>query len=73
MMSLEANTHNVTERIFKIWNKEKQCYEGSYSRAYHDEWEFGSADSALNANCHGAFKEPEYEIHEVEVTRKRVE
>jgi hypothetical protein len=32
---------------------------GSYSRAYHDEYDFESVDSARNANCHGMFQDKE--------------
>lgn len=54
--------------VYKIWNKKENKYSGSYSRACHDEYDFSSEESALNANCHGIFKDTDtYEIHRVEV------
>lgn len=54
---------------YKIFNKETKHYQGVYSRDYHDEYEFDSEDSALNANCHGVHHDTDiYEIHKVEVT-----
>jgi len=60
-------------KVFKIWNKKTNAYNGSYSRAYHDEYEFDSEESAIEANCHGVFHDTDtYEIHEVEITEKLV-
>ena len=54
--------------VYKIFDKEKKGYTGSYSRACHDQYEFNSESEALNANCHGMYNDTDkYEIHEVEV------
>ncbi len=59
-----CNDSSETEKIvYRIWNTKTNIYEGSYSRSYHDEYDFDSEESARNANCHGMFKRPEYEIH----------
>lgn len=61
----------MSKTVFKIFNKVKGEYTGSYSRACHDEYEFDSEVSALEANCHGMYHNTDkYEIHEVEVTEK---
>ena len=53
---------------FKIWNKKEHKYSGSYSRAYHDIYDFDSEEEALNHNCHGVFHDTDtYEIHEIEI------
>lgn len=50
--------------VYRIWDKKSEKYAGSYSRSCHDEFDFDSEESALNANCHGMFKDSEtYEIH----------
>lgn len=59
-----GESKETKKTVFRIWNKETKQYEGSYSRSYHDEYDFDSRDSALNANCHGMFGSPRYEIHE---------
>ncbi len=59
-----GESHETKKTVFRIWNKNTGRYEGSYSRSCHDEYDFDSRDSALNANCHGMFMGPEYEIHE---------
>jgi hypothetical protein len=59
-----CNDNSETEQIvYRIWNKETKKYEGSYSRSYHDEYDFSSEEAARNANHYGIFKRPEYEIH----------
>ena len=60
-------------KVFKIWNKKTESYTGSYSRAYHDVYNFDSEGHALNANVHGIFKDTEtHEIHEVEIIEKLI-
>ena len=62
------------KRIFKIWDKQNNCYTGSYSRSFHNVYEFDSADSAVNDNCHDMFHNTDkYEIHEVEITEKKIQ
>ena len=47
---------------------------GSYSRAYCDEYDFGSAYSARLANCHGMFTdEKKYKIAKYKVTYELIE
>lgn len=59
--------------IYRIIDKETGKFAGSYSRAYHDEYDFKSAESAINANCHGMFKDREkYRIVKVEVLERVV-
>lgn len=49
--------------VYRIWDTQRKEYVGSYSRSYHDEFDFPSEQAALNANVHGMFKNPKYEIH----------
>ena len=59
--------------VFMILSKETGKPEGVYSRAYHNEYEFRSKESALNANCHGIHKDIEkYEIAKYKVTYERI-
>jgi len=61
------------KKVFKIWDKKLKKYTGSYSRAYHDEYEFDSEDSAFNANVHGMYHDTDtYEIHEIEISEKLI-
>lgn len=47
---------------------------GSYSRAYHDEFDFNTAEEARTANVHGMFEDPlKYRIAKVRVTYEEVE
>lgn len=57
------------EIVFRIINRETGYPEGSYSRAYCDEYDFTSASEARNANCHGIFKDKkQYKIAKYKVT-----
>ena len=57
------------ETVFRIINNETGEAKGSYSRAYCDEFDFESAESARRANCHGIFEDKEkYSIAKYEVT-----
>jgi len=58
-----------SNEIFKIINRETGEPTGSYSRGYHDVFEFDSASHARNANCHGMFEDKEkYAIAKYRVT-----
>lgn len=57
------------EIVFRIIDKEHQVVIGSYSRAYHDEYDFESAESARHANCHDMFEnKKKYAIAKYRVT-----
>lgn len=59
--------------VYKIWDKKEGRFATSYSRAYHDEVEWDSKDSALNANCHGIFKDSSrYKIVKYQVEYKEL-
>lgn len=59
--------------VYKIFNKKEGKYTGSYSRAYHDVYEFSSPEQALNSNCHDTYHDTDkYEIHEVEIVETLV-
>lgn len=60
--------------VYRIIDKETKEPVGSYSRAYHDEYDFGSADEAEEANCHGIFKDKEkYQINKYRVVYELLE
>ena len=57
------------EIIFRIIDKDSGESAGSYSRSCCDEYDFGSAESARDANCHGMFKDKQkYKIAKYRVT-----
>jgi len=62
------------EIVYRIIGRETGEPVGSYSRAYCDEYDFRSVDSARNANCHGMFKDKEiYKIAKYKVTYELLE
>ena len=62
------------EIVFRIINKKTGEAVGSYSRAYCEEYDFGSIYEARNANVHGLFKnEDEYTIAKFKVTYELLE
>ena len=61
------------EQVFRIINRETGNVEGSYSRAYCDEYDFNSPSEARNANCHDMFQDrKKYAIAEYRVTYELV-
>jgi len=57
------------EIVYRIINRATGEAEGSYSRAYCDEYDFESAEYARGANCHGIFQDMEkYSIAKYRVT-----
>jgi len=50
-------TEKKPEIVYRIINKNTGEPVGSYSRAYCDELDFSSVDSAREANCHGLFED----------------
>lgn len=46
---------------------------GVYSRAYRDEYDFGSPDAALSANVHGVHRDAtKYRIAKIKVTEEEI-
>lgn len=45
------------ETVFRIIDRDTGEAQGSYSRAYCDEYDFRSKESARTANCHGIFED----------------
>ncbi len=61
------------ETVFRIIDRSSGHAVGSYSRAYCDEYDFGSPEEARSANCHGAFEDRErYKIAKYRVTYELV-
>ncbi len=55
--------------VFRIIDRQTGEAQGSYSRAYCDEFDFYSPDQARTANCHGIFKDrKKYRIAKYRVT-----
>jgi len=62
------------EIVFRIIDKKTGEAQGSYSRAYCDEYDFSSAQGARNANVHGVFQNKErYKIARYRVTYELIE
>jgi len=55
-------------KIFRIRNTKTGLIEGVYSRSCRDIFDFESALSAINSNCHGLYRTADYCIEEWEVT-----
>lgn len=62
------------EEVYRIISRETGQAQGSYSRAYCDEYDFNSASEARNANCHDMFKDKErYKIAKYKVTYELID
>ena len=62
------------EIVFRIINRSTGEAEGSYSRAYCDEYDFNSPEEARSSNCHDIFKNKrKYKIAKYRVTYELVE
>lgn len=62
------------EIVFRIIDSETGEPQGSYSRAYCDEYDFTSPDQARNANVHGIFQDKQkYQIAKYRVTYELIE
>lgn len=60
--------------VYQIVDRETGLVEGVYSRAYHDEVDFGSPEQARMANIHGVHQDKvRYRIQKVKVTREIVD
>ena len=57
------------ETVFRIIDRETGEAQGSYSRAYCDEYDFRSPGDARRANVHGKYEDKEiYKIAKYKVT-----
>lgn len=55
--------------VYRIIDRKTGEAQGSYSRAYCDEYDFNNPDEARHANCHGMFEDKEkYAIAKYKVT-----
>lgn len=61
------------EIVYRIINRQTGIAQGSYSRAYCDEYDFNSISAARNANCHGLFLDDKYKIAKYRVTYELIE
>lgn len=62
------------EIVFRIIDRQTGTAQGSYSRAYCDEFDFTSASEARHANCHGMFEDREkYRIAKYRVRYELIE
>ena len=61
-----------SEIVYRIINSKGEA-QGSYSRAYCDEFDFNSVYEARNANCHGMFLDEKYKIAKYKVTYELIE
>jgi len=62
------------EVIYRIINRETGKPQGSYSRAYCDEYDFNSSIEARTANCHGIFEDKlKYSIAKYKVTYELID
>ena len=62
------------EIVYRIIQRSNGEAIGSYSRAYCDEYDFGSADEARRANCHDVFEDRDkYAIAKYRVTYELLE
>ncbi len=60
--------------VYRIIDRKTGKAQGSYSRAYCDEFDFDSVGSARHANCHGIFDDKEkYAISKYRVTYELIE
>lgn len=60
--------------VFRIVSNDSNEFVGSFSRAYHDEYDFSSAYKARHANCHGMFLDEEkYRIAKYRVIYELIE
>ena len=60
--------------VFRIINRQTGEPQGSYSRAYCDEFDFSSPDQARNSNFHNKFQDREkYKIAKYRVIYELIE
>jgi hypothetical protein len=62
------------EIVYRIIDRLNGCVQGSYSRAYCNEYDFESLSEARTANCHGLFaNKAKYSIAKYKVTYELIE
>ena len=61
------------EIVYRIIDRESGEAQGSYSRAYCDEYDFPTVFDARNANVHGIFLDEKYAIAKYRVTYELLE
>jgi hypothetical protein len=62
------------EIVYRIIDRKTGTAQGSYSRAYCDEYDFLSVKEARRANCHGIFEDKvKYRIAKYKVTYELLE
>lgn len=54
VMELDSKSEH---EVYRIIDRKDGTEVGVYSRAYHNEYDFGSAAEARNANVHGIYKD----------------
>ena len=60
--------------VFRIIDRKTEEHQGVYSRAYHDEYDFNSAEEARNSNCHGIYQDKgKYKISKYRVVYELIE
>jgi len=60
--------------VYRIIDKKTEMAVRSYSRAYHDEYDFKSIEDARTANWHGLFENKEkYKINKYKVIFELIE
>lgn len=63
-----------THIAYRIINRKTETAVGSYSRAYHEEFDFESVKKARTANCRGIFEnKKKYKINKYKVTYELIE
>ena len=62
------------KEVFMIHDRESGEAQGVYSRSYHDEYEFSSAECARSSNCHGIYEDKDkFRIARYRVTYELIE
>jgi hypothetical protein len=62
------------EIVYRIIDRATGTVQGSYSRAYCDEYDFASVEEARTANVHGIFEDRQkYKISKYRVTYELLE
>jgi hypothetical protein len=60
--------------VYRVIDRNTGSAVGSYSRYYHDAYDFSSPEGARHANCHGMFADKEkYAIAKYRVTYELIE
>ena len=63
-----------SEIVYRIIDRKTNEAQGSYSRAYCDEYDFESAEKARKSNIHGVFENrKKYKISKYRVTYELIE